>query len=605
MMRQLRESTKVIMILVSIAFVGLMVFQWGMDLSGRSSRGAAPTSLGSVNGAEVTVDDYQRQYQILLDQAQQSHPQGLSDQELKQIEDQAWQDVVNLTLLRQAAREHGIHVSDAELVQYIKYNPPPDMARMPAFQTEGRFDLQKYQQALADPSLADTWAQYEQQMRRTLPILRLQEQVVAGVTISNAELLQAYRDQNEKARIAYLYLDPARLVPADEVRVSPDEVRAYYESHADDYHRNESAKIRWVAFEPPVTAADSARAAARADSLYAKATAPDADFESLAEDNSDDAISASRGGDLGWVRPAAMAPALARVLTSTEPGQVASPVLTPFGWHVVKVEDRQTQDGETRVKARQILLAIGPSVAERSKAREAAQGFARAASAGPDAYAKAAADRGLEVHEPPAFEKGVVVPGLGAAPKVTDFVFSNSAGAVSGALDQDGTFYVVEVENRYPAGTVALARVEPEIRAALQSRKRLEATRKLAPEIADAVRSGGLEGAAAKYGLEVRTTDWFTRTNNIPGVGSGTALAGAAFGLSEGQTAGPVETERGLYFLRVLGKQPIDPQQFQSQKDQLRAQLRRAKMQETFNSWFDALKDQARIVDHRKELLGA
>jgi preprotein translocase subunit SecF len=62
MMKQLRDSTKIIMILTSIAFVGLMVFEWGMDLSGRSSMTGTQTRLGSVNGAEISVEDYQNQY---------------------------------------------------------------------------------------------------------------------------------------------------------------------------------------------------------------------------------------------------------------------------------------------------------------------------------------------------------------------------------------------------------------------------------------------------------------------------------------------------------------------------------------------------------------
>ena len=89
MMQQLRESTKVIMVLVAVSFVGLMVFEWGMDFSGRSSQQGTGTTLGSVDGADISVEEYQRQYQILYEQAQAQAPEGLSREQLEQIEQQA------------------------------------------------------------------------------------------------------------------------------------------------------------------------------------------------------------------------------------------------------------------------------------------------------------------------------------------------------------------------------------------------------------------------------------------------------------------------------------------------------------------------------------
>lgn len=604
MMRQLRDSTKVIMIIVSIAFVGLMVFQWGMDLGGRTATGGQPTALGRVNGTEIRLEDYQRQYQNLLEQAQQAKPEGLSDAELARLEEQAWDNVVNLTLLREEARRRGIDVSDTELVEYIKYNPPPEMVNMPAFQTEGRFDLQKYQQALADPALADTWREYETQMRETLPILRLQEQVIAGVTVTEPELRQAYRETGERARIAWLYLDPQVLVPADAVQVSDDEVREYYEAHKSDYERAESAEARLVSFRAAVTPADSARAAALADTVATEARAGETEFADLAEEFSDDALTAANGGEMGWVRPEAMAPSVARALRETEVGEVAGPVASSFGWHVLKVEDRQTQDGETRVRARQVLIEIRPSAEARQAARERAQAFAAEAAGEDGAFDTAAESAGLEVVDTPIFEKGIVIPGVGPAPDLSEFVFANPAGSISGPIDRDGTLWIVHVDARYPAGYVALDRVAPRIREELLRQKRLDATRQQAPEIADVVRQRGLEGAAERYGLEVRTSDWFNRTNNIPGIGSGTPVAGAAFGLAEGQTAGPIETDRGLYFLRVLEKRPVDADAYEEEKPSLATRIRREKMQRTFNAWFEGLKERADVVDNRQQLLG-
>jgi peptidyl-prolyl cis-trans isomerase D len=605
MMKQLRDSTKIIMILVAVSFVGLMVFEWGMELSGSTSRGSSGSALGSVNGADISVEEYQRQYQILYEQAQRSDPDGqLSAEDLQQIEDAAWDEVVNITLLQQEARRRDIRITDRELVEFIKNNPPSELVELPAFQTEGQFDLAKYQQALGDPALAETWAEYERQLRVRLPINKLQEQVIAGIEVTDLEILERFAEQNERARIAYVYLDPDRLVPPDRVRVTDEDIRQYYEANKDAFRRDESATIRYATFRPSITAADSARSRAQADSLARVAREPDMDFGALARRFSDDRSSADSGGDLGWIAPTRMHPAFAAAVADLEPREVSDPVLTPFGWHVIRLEARSEEEGEPRINVRQIVIAIEPSPEARQQARQLAQTFARAAAENAESFDRAAGEQGLEVRPPVTFEKGVVVPGLGVAPAVSEFAFANPAGSLSGPIEQDGSFHVVRIDARYPAGTVALAQVSDAIRERLVREKQVAAVRGMSEEIVEAARSGGLEGAAARFGLEVQTSPWFTRLNNIPGIGSGTPVAGAAFGLVAGQSAGPIETERGLFLIRVLEKEPINQSQFEQARPALANEVRTEKMRAAIRAWFDGLKETAEIEDNRNELLG-
>ena len=114
MMQQLRDSTKIIMILVSISFVGLMVFEWGMDFSGRGPGGSgSPTRLGSVNGAEISIDEYQRQYRLLYEQAQQQAPDGtLSAEQQSQLEEEAWEAVGDGARGQRVATRRDLAVTD-------------------------------------------------------------------------------------------------------------------------------------------------------------------------------------------------------------------------------------------------------------------------------------------------------------------------------------------------------------------------------------------------------------------------------------------------------------------------------------------------------------
>ncbi len=82
-----------------------------------------------------------------------------------------------------------------------------------------------------------------------------------------------------------------------------------------------------------------------------------AKFEDQAKTNSEDA-SASKGGDLGWISPGDTVPDFEQAVNRLKPGELSAPVRTPFGWHLILVEERRTQDITTarqREQARQAL----------------------------------------------------------------------------------------------------------------------------------------------------------------------------------------------------------------------------------------------------------
>jgi peptidyl-prolyl cis-trans isomerase SurA len=82
-----------------------------------------------------------------------------------------------------------------------------------------------------------------------------------------------------------------------------------------------------------------------------------AKFEDQAKANSDDA-SAAKGGDLGWVSPGDTVPDFEEAMNRLKPGEISAPVRTPFGWHLIQVEERRSQDvttGRQREQARQAL----------------------------------------------------------------------------------------------------------------------------------------------------------------------------------------------------------------------------------------------------------
>src|SRR5688572_4858252 len=126
MMRQMREATKPIMIASALAFVGLMVFQWGMDITGRSSGGLG--EIGRVNGDAVLYDSYMAAYRQLYERVQGQQEELIGTQQNTEIEDQAFDEVVTQILITQELRRRGITVTDQEVSEAAQFSPPDYLA---------------------------------------------------------------------------------------------------------------------------------------------------------------------------------------------------------------------------------------------------------------------------------------------------------------------------------------------------------------------------------------------------------------------------------------------------------------------------------------------
>ena len=126
MMRQMREATKPIMLLAAIAFVALMVFEWGMDASGRS--GGTLGEIGSVNGDPVMYESYMAAYRQIYDQVQRSQEELISSQQNTEIEDAAFDEIVNQLLIMQELDRRGITVTGSVISEAYRFRgvEPPD-----------------------------------------------------------------------------------------------------------------------------------------------------------------------------------------------------------------------------------------------------------------------------------------------------------------------------------------------------------------------------------------------------------------------------------------------------------------------------------------------
>ena len=96
----------------------------------------------------------------------------------------------------------------------------------------------------------------------------------------------------------------------------------------------------------------------RLEQVRQRLVAGDAKFEDMARQYSQDST-APQGGELGWLNPGETVPPFESAMNALQPGEISQPVQSPFGWHLIQVEERRQHDATdemARMKARQILF---------------------------------------------------------------------------------------------------------------------------------------------------------------------------------------------------------------------------------------------------------
>jgi parvulin-like peptidyl-prolyl isomerase len=211
---------------------------------------------------------------------------------LEAARDRILDNLIEQALLYQKAQERGIKPSDADVQAELK-------AIKQDYPTEAEFN-----KWLADSG--KTAADLRQVIVKELAIEELFKQVTADVTVTDAD------------------------------------IQDFYQKNIAAFTRPETASVRqiWIAARKEAPAAERAQAKARATTLAQQARS-DADFGKLAFANSDDPVSKGRGGDLGIVaRTSLMAKPLLDAIFNTPAGQIAGPIETDSGFHIIKVESR-------------------------------------------------------------------------------------------------------------------------------------------------------------------------------------------------------------------------------------------------------------------------
>src|SRR5438309_1830979 len=388
------------------------------------------------------------------------------------------------------------------------------------------------------------------------------------------------------------------------IPVSDAELERYYALHQADFKRRAAAWLSYVELPRVPSAADSAAALAHARALRAEIARGKAKFDDVAKRESADSGTAARGGDLGWVKrngSGFVAP-FAAALRRLAPGVLSEPVLTEFGYHVIRVDSVK---GDS-LRVRHILAPIVLHGAHLDAVDARTDTLDRLAADQTDgSHLDSAAHRlGLPLAHASKLVQGErLTLGTSTIPDVSVWAFEARPGETSPVIDAAQASYVFRLDSLEAAGVPPLVSIRARVLAAARFEKKKVVARDRADQTVAALRDAGdLLAAGRARGYRVEKLGPFTRVTAPVQFARDPLVLGAAFGLRRGERSGVIADETGWFVLQGLTHVDADSAAWLKQREQQREALLRPVEQARLQQFIAALRADAKIVDRRSEL---
>lgn len=626
MLEYIRTSAQSFGVKVAFGVIILVFVFWGV---GNFNDRDYSNVVAVVNGQPILAQEFERAYRNAEEYLLRTNP-GLTREQL--IRDHLGRTVLNdlirQTLVLQEAERAGITVTPVELRQAV--------GKMRAFQDDkGRFDPDAYTRVLAAQRKSP--AQYEKELADELLAGKIYALVTAPAWTDPDEARHRYDFLRERRNVDYIFVPASRF--ADKVEVTDAEAQAWYDGHKADFAIPARVNVAYVAVRPeelvkPETISEAdARAWYEANRSHfeqpeqvraAHILVPlPADADAAAEEAARGALAAAQarlkageafakvadavnpegaagpGGELGWITRGKTVPAFEEAAFALEPGKVSEPVRSPFGYHLILVEEKTPGGVQDFEKV----------IAEARKGAAFEQGSDKLHEALDSLIednilnkplAESAERHGLKAAETGFLDREGLMEKLGVKPEGAEALLAAGAGLpVDSALEAGDSYLVARVLSTEPPSTKPFAEVKEGIV------KRLSAEKALADALASAqatlagLKNGPLAEAEAKK-LGVRVAPVVERGGSLADFAQDPALTAAIFTDKPGDWLTRVYSVTGpegpgALICRVASVLPPDDAGFESVAEALAEGVKREREDAVYAIFIQSLADKAKV----------
>jgi peptidyl-prolyl cis-trans isomerase D len=594
------RRTKIIWsVLTVVTIFGFLLgfnFLFGMDPGAHS--GGTGNVLAMVGPDQVTRQELELALVQQRDQYKRQFGVEPADRDQKMLEAQAWRGLITEHLFAREAKRLGLQATDEQVKFMLHASPPPELAQLDAFQTSGKFDPQKYQQALRDPSFP--WAQFEVRERQQLPVRLVEERLLSSVKLADPELRDAWRDRYEKVA-GVLVQVPANMTAKPPAPATADLDRMY-QKYQSRFWAGQRANVEVLAAPKTPSEEDKRQARQLAESVVQRARAGE-DFAELAKTYSE-GPGADKGGELpNTYQPAQLGPEMGPHIATLQAGQITDPIPQPGRYMILKVLDRVPQPGqpEPGLKLAQIVIEIHPNTQSLEEQYQKLVDVRKRAASLHD-LGRAAVEKGFTTQKTGFFEATENPPALSSMPDAVDWAVHAAKGEVSQIYEGPDAFLLAEVVDRHAAGVKSREELEPVLRQLAELDARVTLAKPKADSVAAAMAGGAtMEQASLAVGLTPSPVKEMTRSQPDPRLSASPEVAGAMFGAPVGKVLGPVRTVNGWLFARVDQRIAPSAAAYDSTAGQVRVSIVQGKQQTFYAGWVNALRERAHVRDLRSE----
>jgi len=572
-------------------------------------------TVAKIGDESVSVQDVRQQ----LNQIEQRNPN------MKPLEALYAQQILRQLVFQKEieyeAKRLGITVSDQERADRIRQYVPT------AFNAGTFVGMDRYS-AEVQARFQLTVPVFEELIRQGLLEEKFRKLVTDGISVGPAELQDGFRYKNEKVKLDYALVKPEDL----EARISPDEaeIRAAYEKNKTKYQVPERRVVRYAVvdvnqirqslqisddllkqqymasiqqYQVPnrvhvehillmtvgKTDAEVEEIKKKADDVL-KQVKKGGKFDDLAKKYSEDPGSKDKGGELGWITQGQTVPEFEKAAFSLGPGQVSDLVKSQYGFHIIKVVEKETAHTKPFQEVKDSLRAnFLPTQADKQASAIADQLTTAIRQSPRISLDDLTKQFHLIVGETRPVSASDPLLELANSQEVKDAIFRARLDETSLPVRTDRGYVVLSVKSILPAHQGSLEEVRDRVITDLKREKSTDLAKTKADELIKRVKAGEKFDAAARaLALEPKTSDLIARDGSIPSAASAKQL-GAAFNLKAGDVGAPLSLGQNWLVYRVAEKTEANPSDFDKQKKQLTEELLQSKRSLAFEAFQKAL----------------
>ena len=630
---------KVFLWVIIIAFVTTIFYSWGAG----GKIGGANKTVATVNGMAIKVNEFDRAYGNIINFYRNQFRGQFSEEMAAKLnlKENALDALIQNRLVLLEAEKMNLMVSDQELAESI--------FKRPEFQKDNKFSNSLYNNYLRFSRISAR--DFEDNQRKTLLREKLEGVIKASTQISETEIQDAYKMENEKIKFKYIGFSKDYFKPAG--RPSDEEIQKYFDSYKSQFEVPEQIQVQYVKLTPKMVEetvkiyeedikdyydtnqakffikkqykashilikndtplpfgedlsdeekekllneADE-KTRIKADEIL-KQIKEGAEFGEMAKKYSGDPGSGTNGGSLGQFSQGMMVPEFEAALDQLTPGELGGPVKTLFGFHIVRLDEVKEERLKPLTEVQEEIKKTLKKDKARKRIRRIAKKIRKAAGVGND-LAKAALEYKAET-KTTEFISGKVhnVPEIGNVPEFFNTAFSLSGEQLSDPVNLPEASYLLKIVARKDPYIPKLNEVLSKVTQAVVEEKNKSATENQFKALGERLKTEkNLEQLAKELKMTVEETPFINQSDSIPGIGNIQSIKDAVFPLKPGETT--TGTSRGIYYLIQMVEREAADQPGPEQLKKIYARLKNEKARVIFQEWMENVKENADILIDR------